>query len=162
MPRSSPQSPVDWGSLTRLLLARVHGTEREDIVQETILKVLLRLGPRPAAEDALRLSWCTVRSVRVDFFRKTLREPTPLLVEPQSRSDEPRQSLETELIEMPTALRLLLGARAMRLLDTILAGCRTNKALARCLDSDPSSVRQRRRRIARVLSCYLRTRNHPS
>ncbi len=125
------------------------------------MRVLRRLGPRAVAEDALRLSWCIAQSVRVDFFRKRRREHAPLAADPESRGDELGHSTETESIEIPPGLRRHLGARALQLLEAICAGCRTNKALARRFDSDPSSVRQRRRRIARVLSCYLRTRNHP-
>ncbi len=146
-----------WHAIAASLAGHASDQDRADDVQETMLRLFRRLGPRANATDALCLGHCILRRVRIDRLRR--RAPSLLgdasdgLAAVVSPFDAAETSPENWV---HPALLQILGARAMGLLELIVAGVRDNKAIARILDTSPCAVRRRRRRIQRLLGALVR------
>lgn len=155
----SAQSPVPsaqpaegtalWVELSGELLRTGSGSEHPDAVQETLLRLLRRLGAAPEALDATRLARCILRGIRIDQLRGhraiQLGDADEQVAQPPTPSSTTKYPDLTEH----------LGAAAAELLGAILSGVRSNKALARQLDTSPCSIRKRRKRLRRLLGRML-------
>lgn len=126
-------------------------------MQEAVLRLLLRLGPNAQPADAVRLGHFIVRRCRIDRLRR--RSPDllgdaagDLAVEPASPADGLDQD---DSWQSDVELTRRLGSAAVRLLELIVTGVRSNKALARILDTSPCAVRRRRLRIQRLLEAIV-------
>lgn len=147
---------VDWCLLADCLLKHASGQERDDDVQDTLLRLHRRLGPDALLEDAIRLGRFILRRCRIDRLRRRTLE---LLGDGDDEAVRPMVGdadlAATESLESDPEFTQRLGPSAARLLQVILSGIRCNKAIARVLDSSPSSVRRRRLRLQQSLAALL-------
>ena len=145
--------------LLRLALHRSRrGQGDEDIVQEAVFRVWLRLGDEAAFSDCVRLGHKIIHDLVVDMRRRC---------QPQQLGDDdntvPAIEQQTpmdvwERVVADVGLTKRLGARAVQLLAQLLSGVRRNKALAAHLHTSPAAIRRRRGRIARILAEHVATR----
>lgn len=153
--RFVPPETEPWPLLRRTLHRSRRGQGDEDIVQEAVFRVWLRLGDAAVFGDCVRLGHKILHDLAVDVRRR--RQPHLLgdddhnvaAVEQQSPIDV------WERVVADVGLQKRLGERAVQLLAQLFSGVRRNKALAAHLHTSPAAIRRRRVRIARILEEHV-------
>lgn len=126
-------------------------------MQNTLVRLFrLRLDPRTDGakilgahilkQSAIDDSRCHRRLATVGVDEDDYLDPCPSSVE----QIDPVLAIESE-----GKLARALGRRAIALLVEIMNGTRSNRVLARRLGTEPKSIRERRRRLLRILEVHF-------
>jgi len=165
---AQPDLPRDggiWKFLREFLLGlrgfRICNEDKEDLVQDSLVRVLTALGPTPADNDARALGRHVLQAILIDALRRKRPVMGALDEDAISSKDgeDPEDAGLTRAQHIQTYFPMLaedLGPKGIALLEAILSGTSENKRLARSLATDPKSIRQRRKRLLRVLEKHAR------
>lgn len=144
-----------WLEIRESLRRLAGGRDDEDLVQETLLLLLNRLGHRATVEHARGLGSGMLRCLRIDEWRRTRLPTHPFgdsVLAPEVSAASPREILE--VVPDPRLLELL-GRRSAALLVEIVGGLRETKALARRMKTSPCAIRRLRTRTVGILAAWL-------
>jgi hypothetical protein len=154
---SSAAGVNTWQQVALKLRQLGSSREHEDDVQETLLRLLRRLGPEPSPEVAVKLGGVVIFGLRVDRSRRPaeqlLGERDALLAAGELDHKEPQPP---DVQRLDPSLATALGRKGANLLNELLAGRASNKELARRMRTSSAAVRRRRARILRILAQWLR------
>lgn len=154
--RPDPEGSRAWEELRSVLLRSGIGQNREDLVQEVLVKLVAR-GRSPGQPETLGLARFMLKCLRVDWARAERLRSVQTGVEPDQCAAKAMECpVETDCRCWFTALeQKALGRKALELLNAIVSGLASTESLAGCFGVDTRSISRRRRRLQRVLEGFL-------
>lgn len=156
-PIPDPETVTDaWAELRSVLLRARSAGGCEDLVQDVLTKLVARAAD-PAAPETLGLARFMLKCLRIDRARSAglASLTTGVDLDRLGMAAASKVGMLDCRNWFDQSQQKALGRRAMDLLNEIVNGCSSTKALALRFAVDPRSISRRRRRLQAMLVRFL-------